>query len=76
MPPGNIFFGDQGPYDIIAVTGLVVDGDIHAHIAISDAERAVGGHLEEGCIVLTFAVVTLLEIPDARITGWDVRGPL
>ena len=33
MPPGNIFFGNHGPYDILAVTGLVVDGNIHAHIA-------------------------------------------
>lgn len=76
MPPGNVFFGEDGPYDILSVTGLVVDGGIHAHIAFSDPSRAMGGHLEEGCTVLTFAVIALLETPDATLTGWDVRGPL
>ncbi len=76
MPPGNIFFSDEGPYDILTVTGLVVDGGIHAHIAFSDPTSALGGHLEEGCRVLTFAVIVLMELPDTNITGWDIRGPL
>jgi predicted DNA-binding protein with PD1-like motif len=76
MPPGNIFFDDEGPFDILTVTGMVVDGGVHAHITFSNPERAMGGHLEEGCRVLTFAVVVLLEIPDVSITGWDVRGRL
>ena len=76
MPPGNIFFGREGPFDILTVTGLVVDGEIHAHIACSNPAGALGGHLEEGCRVLTFAVIVLGETPDAQLSGWDVRGPL
>lgn len=76
MPPGNVFFESEGPYDILTVTGLVVDGQIHAHITFSNPDRAMGGHLEEGCRVLTFAVITMIETPGVDLTAWDVRGPL
>ncbi len=76
MPPGNIFFDDDGPFDILAATGLVVDGQLHAHISFSNAEKAMGGHLEEGCVVLTFAIIGMIELPDTDLTGWAVRGPL
>lgn len=76
MPPGNVFFESEGPYDILTVTGLVVDGQIHSHIAFSNPVHAMGGHLEEGCHVLTFAVITMVETPGVDLAGWDVRGPL
>ena len=47
------------------------------HLTVSDTEKAMGGHLEEGCRVLTFAVVTLAEADEATdLTGWDRVGPL
>jgi predicted DNA-binding protein with PD1-like motif len=76
MPPGNTFVAGEGPFDILAVTGLVVDGKVHAHITFSNTELAMGGHLEEGCRVLTFAVVVMAEAFDVELTGWDRSGPL
>jgi uncharacterized protein len=76
MPPGNTFVAGEGPFDILAVTGLVVDGKVHAHITFSNTELAMGGHLEEGCRVLTFAVVVMAEALDVELTGWDRSGPL
>jgi predicted DNA-binding protein with PD1-like motif len=76
MPPGNTFVEGEGPFDILAVTGLVVDGKVHAHITFSNTELAMGGHLEEGCRVLTFAVVVMTEALDVDLTGWDRPGPL
>jgi predicted DNA-binding protein with PD1-like motif len=76
MPPGNTFVQGEGPFDILTVTGLVVDGEVHAHIAFSNAEAAMGGHIEEGCRVLTFAVVVLAEATGVDFTRWDKRGPL
>ena len=76
MPPGNTFVQGEGPFDILTVTGLVVNGEVHAHITFSNTEVAMGGHLEEGCRVLTFAVVVLAEAAEADFTGWDRRGPL
>jgi predicted DNA-binding protein with PD1-like motif len=56
------------------MTGLVIDGRVHAHITFSDIEKVQGGHLEEGCRALTFSVVVLAETPDAKLTGWDKIG--
>src|SRR3954470_868575 len=76
MPPGNTFVQGEGPFDILTVTGLVVDGEVHAHITFSNTELAMGGHLEEGCRVLTFAVVVMAEAVDVDLTGWDRPGAL
>lgn len=76
LPPGNVFWEEDGAFDILAVTGLVIEGRVHAHLTVSNPERAMGGHLEDGCQVLTFAMVTLLELPDTDFTGWDTSGPL
>ena len=76
MPPGNTFVRGDGPFDILTVSGLVVDGEVHAHIAFSNTELAMGGHLEEGCRVLTFAVMVMAEAVDVDLTGWDRPGPL
>ena len=76
MPPGNTFVRGEGPFDILTVTGLVVTGEVHAHITFSNTEVAMGGHLEEGCRVLTFAVIVLAEAHDVDFTGWDKRGAL
>jgi uncharacterized protein len=76
MPPGNTFVRGDGPFDILTVTGLVVNGEVHAHISFGNTELAMGGHLEEGCRVLTFAVVVMAEATDGDFTGWDRPGPL
>ena len=76
MPPGNTFVRGEGPFDILAVTGFVIEGRVHAHITLSNAEIAMGGHLEEGCRVLTFGVILLAETTGADFTGWDTPGPL
>jgi uncharacterized protein len=76
MPPGDTFVRGEGPFDILTVTGLILDGQVHAHITFSDTERAMGGHLEEGCRVLTFAVIVLAEGPGTDFTNWDFVGPL
>jgi len=76
LPPGDTFVRGDGPFDILTITGLVIDGRVHAHIAFSNTEVAMGGHLEEGCRVLTFCIVQLAELPDADFAGWDTPGPL
>jgi predicted DNA-binding protein with PD1-like motif len=70
-PPGNTFLRGEGPFDILSIAGMVLDGKVHAHITFSDAKVAMGGHLEEGCRVLTFAMIVLVEAADADFGGWD-----
>jgi predicted DNA-binding protein with PD1-like motif len=74
LPPTNAFMKGEGPFDILAVTGHVMGGRIHAHLTFSDEEKAMGGHLEPGSHVLTFAIVTLAELLDADLSRFDRVG--
>lgn len=76
LPPGNIYFGSEGALDILAVTGMILGGEVHAHITFSNPNHALGGHLEQGCRVLTFAVIALIETPTEDFSTWDYVGPL
>jgi predicted DNA-binding protein with PD1-like motif len=76
MPPGDVLFGEDGPYDILSITGLVIDGRVHAHITLSNTQKALGGHLEEGCRILTFGVVLIAEMAETVLTDWDRPGQL
>lgn len=71
LPPGNTFVEGEGPYDVIAVTGLINEGRVHAHITLADAGKALGGHVEDGCRVLTFLIVAIGETPEAQMADWD-----
>ncbi len=75
LPPTNAFMTGEGPFDILAVTVHVLGGRVHAHLSFSDTERAMGGHLEPGCRVLTFAIVMLAELLDTDLARWDRVGP-
>jgi predicted DNA-binding protein with PD1-like motif len=76
LPPGDVFWEGEGPFDILNVTGFILDGRVHAHLSFSNQEKAMGGHMEEGCRVLTFAVVTIAETPAVSLGTWDTVGPL
>jgi predicted DNA-binding protein with PD1-like motif len=73
MPPENAFVRGEGPYDILTVTGAILDGRVHAHVTFSDTEIAMGGHLEEGCTVLTFAIIAIVDTstPSLEMSHWD-----
>jgi len=70
-PVSNIYARGKGGFDLIAVQGYVIDGRVHAHITISDSEKAMGGHLEPGCEVYTFAIITVAELEDISLTDID-----
>lgn len=76
LPPRDLFIQGEGPFDILSLNGLILEGRVHAHITFANAEKAMGGHLEEGCRILTFGVVVLAETPDATLTDWDRVGRL
>ena len=74
LPPDNVFMKGEGPFDILAITGQIMGGRVHAHLTFSDEEKAMGGHLEPGSHVLTFAIITLAELPDNDLSKWDRPG--
>lgn len=71
VPPENAFEKGDAALDIVNINGMMLDDRVHAHIIFSDTKTALGGHLEPGCRVLTFAVVTIAVIEGADMDAWD-----
>src|SRR5260221_6891575 len=53
LPPKDTFSKESGPFDILTVRGMVLDGKVHAHITLSTPTKALGAHLEPGTSGLT-----------------------
>ena len=65
FPPKDAFTNENGPFDLLNVSGMVIDGKIHAHITLSSTQKTTGGHLEPGTSVFTFATITLGILSDS-----------
>ncbi|MGC4104836.1 MAG: DNA-binding protein [Thermomicrobiales bacterium] len=76
LPPTNAFVPGEGPWDIVNVNGAILGGRVHAHITFTNETQTLGGHLEEGTTVLTFAIIFIQETPDVDLSPWDTVGPL
>ncbi len=62
IPTENVFRRGQGGIEILAMNGLVVDGEPHIHVALSTPEGAFGGHLEPGCMAYVLCEVFVGEV--------------
>jgi len=71
--PAKLAYTERAaPMDLIAVNGYVLGGRIHAHITMTDDQKAFGGHLHEGTTVFTFAIVALGVLEDnADLSRFD-----
>jgi len=70
FPSKNTYLEDPTKSaDIVNVSGFVINGKLHPHFTMADADKAFGGHLEAGTKVFTFAIVTLGVLPDSVDMG-------
>lgn len=60
FPSKNMFEKNPtAPADLIGMNGYIIGGKIHAHMTLATPDKAIGGHLEPGSEVFTFAIVTI-----------------
>lgn len=71
LPPAESYPKSEQPLDVVAVGGLIIDSRVHAHIDFSDERNGFGGHLEEGCLALTFIVMALADLGEVKLSHWD-----
>jgi len=65
FPTKDTFVKDPtAPADLVSMNGYIIDGRVHAHLTLSNPDKAFGGHLEHGTEVFTFAVVTVGVLKD------------
>ncbi|MGB9454915.1 MAG: PPC domain-containing DNA-binding protein [Bryobacteraceae bacterium] len=64
--PSKIMFEQKkdGPADLISMNGYIMNGRLHPHITLATPQGALGGHLEPGTKVFTFAIVTVGVLAD------------
>jgi predicted DNA-binding protein with PD1-like motif len=76
-PSGSYVAAPNAPANLNGMNGYIVDGDIHAHVtmAVNQGRDTVSGHLEQGCEVLTYAIVTVgvLDTPLGRVQEQNYR---
>ena len=65
LPPAEEFPKASVAMDLVSVQGYILNGRVHAHIALSDENSVVGGHLEKGTMALTFFIITIGILPDS-----------
>lgn len=60
FPSRNMFEKDlNAPADLISMNGYIINGKLHPHMTLATPDKAIGGHLEPGTEVFTFAIVTI-----------------
>ncbi|MDP4223091.1 MAG: DNA-binding protein [Bacteroidota bacterium] len=64
LPPAQEYPKASVAMDLVSVQGYIMNGRVHAHIALSDENSMAGGHLEPGTKALTFFIITVGVLPD------------
>lgn len=64
----NEFITVERPIELSSAQGLIIDGEPHFHLTISEPDGMYAGHMEPGCEVQYLAEIALLELKDASLT--------
>jgi predicted DNA-binding protein with PD1-like motif len=61
--PEPVFAVYEEPLELCALTGVVADNQVHAHIIVSNGRESFGGHLEPETVVCWLAEIVLQRLP-------------
>jgi uncharacterized protein len=61
------------PADLVSMNGYVIDGKLHPHMTLATPDKVIGGHLEPGTEVFTFAIVTIGVMNDVDFRHLDEK---
>jgi|SRR5581483_11804648 len=69
FPPRDIHFTIKRPLELLAVSGLIANGEPHLHIVVSHRDKhTYGGHLEDKSEVLYMAEIAILKCNSLKMT--------
>jgi uncharacterized protein len=66
-PPLAKFIKWAAPLEICHLSGVIAEYEPHVHITVSNEERALGGHLEEGTVVLYLCEIVIRRLDDMSL---------
>lgn len=68
-PPGDEMVELEGPLEVVQFGGIIANYEPHIHISLWDVDKNYqGGHLEEGCAVLTLSEISIKRLTGLRLT--------
>ena len=68
-PPGDEFIDLEGPLEVVQFGGIIANYEPHIHISLWDVNKQYqGGHMEDGCSVLTLSEISIKRLSDLRLT--------
>jgi predicted DNA-binding protein with PD1-like motif len=73
IPTDNRFGRGEGGMELLSMSGLVVEGEPHIHIALSTPDGAFGGHLESGCVAYVLCEVFFAEVEGVNLSRQRVH---
>ena len=53
--------------EILAISGVIADYHVHAHVVLSNREKAFGGHLEPGCRVFSLVELAIAKLENLKL---------
>jgi hypothetical protein len=77
FPPKKFYAIDRSEgIEVLAVSGVIADYHVHAHVAYCTKSDSFGGHLEKGNIVFSLAEVAIAEVEGFKLRRMrdDVTG--
>lgn len=67
----------EGLKDLNSLSGIIMDGKVHAHFTASFNDQVVAGHaLPGGCKINFFGVACIAELDGVSLKHWDKSGTL
>jgi predicted DNA-binding protein with PD1-like motif len=68
FPPDKFYSIDRSEgIEILAISGIVADFHVHAHVSYCTKSDSFGGHLETGNIIFSLAEVAIAEVEGFRL---------
>ncbi len=68
FPPDDFYRIDRSEgVEILAISGVVADYHVHAHVSLCTPSESFGGHLEKGNIIFSLAEVVLARLDHLRL---------
>lgn len=68
FPAEEYFDEKEQALEVLSIDGIISEGNLHAHMVISDTESAYGGHLEPGCRCLYLCEVVIGIFDDIKLS--------
>ena len=65
--PTNEYITIESPTEVLALQGIIVDGEPHLHITCCNTETSFGGHLEPGCEVQYLMEISIIEVKGVNL---------